>query len=130
MIELQSRILGLKTTDLKEFGIKMKWLNVETTKGKGKFELIKIIRPAFASKCEGDQFSNLVEKIKSLFYEQTLDKSEEISEEAKKKKRELIELATQYKQLSKAQEELKQKMQLLELGQKESNEVRSQGKYR
>ena len=124
VIELQSRILGLNITELKDLGVKMKWLNVETTEGKGKFELIKIIRTAFedeASKCEEEGFSGLVEKIKSLLYEQTLDKNNESSEEAKKKKQELIELETQYEQLSKAQEELKQKMQHLELAQKESN---------
>ena len=85
-------------------------------------ELIKIIRTAFedeASKCQVDGFSNLVEKIESLLYEQTLDKNNESWEEAKKKKQELIELETQYEQLSKAQEELKQKMQLLELTHKE-----------
>ncbi len=124
VIELQSRILGLNITELKDLGVKMKWLNVETTEGKGKFELIKIIRTAFedeASKCEEEGFSGLVEKIKSLLYEQTLDKNNESSEEAKKKKQELLELETQYEQLSKAQEELKQKMQHLELAQKESN---------
>jgi hypothetical protein len=62
-----------------------------------------------------------VEKIKSLLYEQTLDKSNEDTEKAEKKKQELLELETQYEQLSKAQEELKQKMQLLELAQKKSN---------
>jgi hypothetical protein len=60
VIELQSRILGLNITELKDLGVKMKWLNVETTEGKGKFELIKIIRTAFedeASKCEEEGFS-------------------------------------------------------------------------
>ena len=47
VIQLQSRILCSNITDLKDFGLKMKWLNVETTEGKGKFELIKIIRTAF-----------------------------------------------------------------------------------
>ncbi len=50
-----------------------------------------------------------------------MDKSNEILEEAKKKKQELVELETQYEQLTKAQEELKQKTQQLELAQKESN---------
>ena len=62
-----------------------------------------------------------MEKIKSLLYEQTLDKSNKDTEKAEKKKQELVELETQYEQLSKAQEELKQKMQLLELAQKKSN---------
>ena len=95
MIELQSCILGLNITDLKDFGIKMKWLTVETTEGKGKFELIKTIRTAFedeAGKCEENGFLDLVEKIKSLLYEQTLDKSNENTEKAEKKKQELVEL--------------------------------------
>ena len=124
MIELQSRILSLNLVDLKDFGIKMKWLNVETTEGKGKFELIKIVRNALeeeASECEGDGFSNLVAKIKLLLQENKSDKSKESLEETNKKKQELLELETQYEQLSRAQEELKQKMQLLELAQKQSN---------
>ena len=124
MIELQSRILSLNLVDLKDFGIKMKWLNVETTEGKGKFELIKIVRNALeeeASECEGDGFSNLVAKIKLLLQENKSDKSNESLEETNKKKQELLELETQYEQLSRAQEELKQKMQLLELAQKQSN---------
>ncbi|CAB4022110.1 Hypothetical predicted protein [Paramuricea clavata] len=118
MIELQSCILGLNITNLKDFGIKRKWLTVETTEGKGKFELIKTICTAFedeASECKENGFLDLVEKIKSLLYEQTLDKSNEDTEKAEKNKQELVELETQYEQLSKAQEELKQKMQLLEL---------------
>ena len=124
MIELQSRILSLNLVDLKDFGVKMKWLNVETTEGKGKFELIKIVRNALeeeASECEGDGFSNLVAKIKLLLQENKSDKSNESLEETNKKKQELLELETQYEQLSRAQEELKQKMQLLELAQKQSN---------
>ena len=124
MIELQSRILSLNLVDLKDFGVKMKWLNVETTEGKGQFELIKIVRNALegeASECEGDGFSNLVAKIKLLLQEKKSDKSNESLEETNKKKQELLELETQYEQLSRAQEELKQKMQLLELAQKQSN---------
>ena len=69
MIQLQSRIISLNLVDLNDFGVKMKWLNVETTEGKGKFELIKIVCNALeeeASECEGDGFSNLVAKIKLL----------------------------------------------------------------
>ena len=124
MIELQSGILSLNLVDLKDFGVKMKWLNVETTEGKGKFELIKIVRNALeekASECEGDGFSNLVAKIKLLLQENESDKSNESLEETNTKKQELLELETQYEQLSKAQEELEQKMQLLELAQKQSN---------
>ena len=36
MIELQSRILGLKLAELKDFGINMKWLTTEIIQGKGK----------------------------------------------------------------------------------------------
>lgn len=129
MIELQSCIMGLNITGLKNFGIQMKWLNVETAEGKGKFELIKIIRIAFedeASKCDGEGFTNLVVKIKSLLHEQTLDESNESSKETEKKKQELLELETQYEKLSMAQEELKQKMQLLELAQKQPNSSNKQ----
>ncbi len=76
VIELQSPILGLNKTKLKDLGVKMKWLNVETTEAKGKLKLIQIIRTAFedeASKCE-EGFSGLVEKIKSLLYEQSWTK--------------------------------------------------------
>ena len=56
--------------------------------------------------------SNLVAKIKLLLQENKSDKSNESLEETNKKKQELLELETQYEQLSRAQEELKQKMQL------------------
>jgi hypothetical protein len=94
------------------------------TEDKCKFELIKTICTAFedeASKCDENEFLNLVEKIKLLFYEQTLDKSNKETGKAEKNKQELVELETQYEKLSKAQEELKQRMQLLELAQKKSN---------
>ena len=62
-----------------------------------------------------------MEKIKSLSYKQTLAKSNDSTEKTEKKNQELVELETQYEHLSKAQEDLKQKMQLLELAQKKSN---------
>ena len=108
MTELQSRIISLNLVDLNDFGVKMKWLNVETTEGKGKFELIKIVCNALeeeASECEGDGFSNLVAKIKLLLQKNKSDKSNESLEETNKKKQELLELETQYEQLSRAQEE-------------------------
>ena len=110
MIELHSCILGLKLTNLKDFGMKMKWLDVETVEDKRKFELVKIIRTAFedeASKCEEDDFTNLVGKVRSLLYEQTLDENEQRSKKAEKKKQELLELETQYGKLSAAHKELK-----------------------
>ena len=103
MIELQSRILSLNLVDLKNFGVKLKWFNVETTEEKGKFKLIKIVRNALeeeASKCEEDGFSNLVAKIKLLLQENKSDKSNESLEEINEKKQELLELETQYEQLS------------------------------
>ena len=43
MIELQSRMLGLKTAELNDFGVKMKWLNMsrQPKKEKGNLNCLK-----------------------------------------------------------------------------------------
>ena len=47
IIELQSRMLGLKRMELARFGEEMKWIKVEEIGEKGRLELIKIIRTVF-----------------------------------------------------------------------------------
>ena len=65
------------------------------------------------SKGDGDDFANLVMKIRSLLYKQTLNEEYESSKEDEKRKQ-LVELEAQYEKLSVAQKESKQEMQLLE----------------
>ena len=74
------------------------------------------------SKCYGDAFTNLVAKVKSLLFQQTLEETNvsDSSKEAEKKRQELLELESQYDRLSMEQEKLKQKMQILEQAQNQS----------
>ena len=63
IINLESRILGLKKTELVQFGVEMKWITVEEIGEKGRLDLIKIIRSAFEEeiqKCDTEQLVTVI----------------------------------------------------------------------
>ena len=110
IIELQSRMLGLKRMELARFGEEMKWIKVEEIGEKGRLELIKIIRTVFEEevlKCNSEQLDSLLGKIHTILDTKTISQNEESVKAKEKSEQELKQLKTQYEKLLVEQEKLK-----------------------
>ncbi|CAB3983154.1 Transposon Ty3-G Gag-Pol poly [Paramuricea clavata] len=110
IIELQSRMLGLKRMELARFGEEMKWIKVEEIGEKGRLELIKIIRTVFEEevlKCNSEQLDSLLGKIQTILDSKTMSQNEESVKAKEKSEQELKQLKTQYEKLLVEQEKLK-----------------------
>ncbi|CAB4013059.1 Hypothetical predicted protein [Paramuricea clavata] len=97
IIELQSRMLGLKRMELARFGEEMKWIKVEEIGEKGRLELIKIIRTVFEEevlKCNSEQLDSLLGKIQTILDSKTMSQNEESLKAKEKSEQELKQLKT------------------------------------
>ena len=113
IIELESRILGLKRTELLQFGEEMKWISAEEIGEKGRLDLIRIIRTVFEEeiqKGDSEQLRSLLEKIQSVLDGKSTTQSEENTNAKEKNVEELKQLQTQFENLLVQQEELKNKI--------------------
>ena len=113
IIELESRILGLKKTELLQFGEEMKWISAEEIGEKGRLDLIRIIRTVFEEKIQkgdSEQLRSLLEKIQSVLDGKSTTQSEENTNAKEKNVEELKQLQTQFENLLVQQEELKNKI--------------------
>ena len=97
IIELQSRMLGLKRMELARFGEEMKWIKVEEIGEKGRLELIKIIRTVFEEevlKYNSEQLDSLLGKIQTILDSKTMSQNEESVKAKEKSEQELKQLKT------------------------------------
>ena len=113
IIELESHILGLKRTELVQFGEEMKWISTDEIGEKGRLELIKTIRSAFeeeVQKSDSEQLTNFLEKVQSVLHDQTGTQADENAKTKEKSIEELKQLQQQYENMLLEQEALKDKI--------------------